>query len=312
MAANAKNKPCIRLLKQPKRHEYIMRIYRHNPTLLPRAWRRKQQARKLRLRACVGMLALALLACVAQNTAAQGTQKVYRHQNQAWVSLNSTIKVADKWALLGDVHVRRNQFLTDPNFYFLRAGGAYFLKPKLTVAAGYAHMWLAAPTPSGRFVFGNENRVYQQLQWAFPLTKNTNFTLLQRIRNEQRWQQKIVNGSPTSNYRFTNRVRYLASVSIPVFKSQKLPKLMLANELLLHFGKEVQINAFDQNRLTIGIQQRLSKTFSFDFGYMHLVQRKIFGYQYDVNHTLRLFFYYNGSLEKQPHAHQRHHHSGEE
>jgi len=45
-----------------------------------------------------------------------------------------------------------------------------------------------------------------------------------------------------------------------------MPSLVLADELLIHFGKEVVYNTFDQNRLFIGIKQNINPKLSFDFG----------------------------------------------
>jgi hypothetical protein len=36
----------------------------------------------------------------------------------------------------------------------------------------------------------------------------------------------------------------------------------------------------------------ISRAWSFDLGYMQVFQQKASGYQYDLNHTLRLFFYW--------------------
>ncbi|HAT80442.1 MAG TPA: hypothetical protein DCS17_03280, partial [Flavobacterium sp.] len=55
-------------------------------------------------------------------------------------------------------------------------------------------------------------------------------------------------------------------------------------------------NTFDQNRFFVGIKQSINSNLSFDFGYMNVYQQKSNGYQYDMNHTLRLFFYMNSSL----------------
>jgi hypothetical protein len=63
---------------------------------------------------------------------------------------------------------------------------------------------------------------------------------------------------------------------------------------LLNFGKDIVYNTMDQNRLFMGIRQNLNHHLSFDFGYMNVYQQKSTGYQYDMNHTIRLFFYYNG------------------
>jgi len=69
-------------------------------------------------------------------------------QYQFWGSLNSTTRLTDRLGVVADVHLRRNDFLADPSFDFLRFGGHCCLKEKLTVTLGYAHMW-QAPTCEG-------------------------------------------------------------------------------------------------------------------------------------------------------------------
>ncbi|MBI2730338.1 MAG: DUF2490 domain-containing protein [Sphingobacteriales bacterium] len=225
---------------------------------------------------------------------AQTKTKEINHQSQSWVSINSTIHLSNKWSILADLHMRRNYFAADPGFYFIRTGMAYNITHDFFIAAGYAHMWVAPTTPGWK-TYSNENRVYQQLQYH---SKWGKVELTQRLRNEQRWQQKIVNDKYSGQNRFTNRIRYLLSVNIPLFKNQKLPSLVLADELHIQFGKEVVYNTFDQNRYFIGIKQNINHHLSFDMGYMKLYQQKYTGYQYDSNDTFRLFFYYNGTLTK--------------
>jgi Protein of unknown function (DUF2490) len=122
--------------------------------------------------------------------------------------------------------------------------------------------------------------------------------MLQRLRSEQRWQQKIVNDEATAQNKFTNRFRYLLSFNIPVFKNPKFPSLVVADELCVQFGKEVVYNTFDQNRLFTGIRQKITKDLNFDLGYMLVKQQKASGYQYDVNNTFRWFFYYTPDFRK--------------
>ncbi len=162
------------------------------------------------------------------------------------------------------------------------------------IAAGYAHMWIA-PSRSDWQAYVNEHRLYQQ---AIFTTKLGSTNLLQRVRNEQRWQQIIADDKPTGDWRFTNRVRYLISVTIPVSKNQWVPKPVIAEEILFHFGKPIVYNTFDQNRLFLGIRQKLSSNLNFDFGYMNVYQQKFSGFQYDMNHTIRLFFYYTPDFRK--------------
>ena len=233
-------------------------------------------------------------------------KKEINHQTQTWVSLNNNLKLNENWSLLADFHVRRNDFINLDNFYFVRSGLAYSPNSKVLFATGYAHMWLAPSKPEWS-VFSNENRIYQQAQYV---SKMGEISFLQRIRNEQRWQEVIVNDTKRDNLRFTNRMRYLVSLNFPLSKKKSSPSLVIADEVLIHFGKEIIYNTLDQNRIFIGIKQSINSNLSFDFGYMNVYQQKYSGYQYDSNHTLRLFFYYNNSIKNLIHLDR--HSSGDE
>jgi hypothetical protein len=77
-----------------------------------------------------------------------------------------------------------------------------------------------------------------------------------------------------------------------------VPSLALADELMLHTGKDIIYNNFDQNRVFAGIRQQVTPSLAFDFGYMHVWQQKLSGYQYSRNHTIRLFFYWQPDWRK--------------
>ena len=219
-------------------------------------------------------------------------EKEVNNQFQTWVSLNSVTKFSPHWGVAADIHLRTNDFFQDNNFFFLRGGIAYIPNSKFSFTGGYAHMWLAPKNPTWS-TFSDENRIYQQVQMN---TKSGNVNILQRLRNEQRWQEIIVNDVATGKNRFSNRVRYLISTTIPIFKNKSAPSLVLSDELLIQFGKDIVYNTFDQNRFFVGIKQAINPKLSFDFGYMNVYQQKATGYQYDMNHTLRLFFYMNSSI----------------
>ncbi|MGB4771293.1 MAG: DUF2490 domain-containing protein, partial [Chitinophagaceae bacterium] len=207
--------------------------------------------------------------------------KQVRQQAQVWLSMNAHYRFNQHWGIIGDVHIRRNNFLKDPSFDFARLGASYWFNDQMAVAAGYGHLW-TAPAKIEWNTWGNEHRIYQQFQYNGKLGKTG---VSHRIRNEQRWQQVIVDDEYSGRFRFSNRVRYQVSFGFPIFKNSKAPVLVLSDELLIQFGKELVYNTFDQNRLFIGIRQNLSKNFSYDFGYMNVYQQRITGYQYDMNHT---------------------------
>jgi hypothetical protein len=221
-------------------------------------------------------------------------QKEVTQKTQTWLSLNTVTKFSEHWGVVADAHVRWDGFVEENNFYFLRGGFTFIPNKSISLTAGYAHMWLAPSNPDWS-TYSDENRFYEQVSLNTTAGK---VSILQRIRNEQRWQEKIVNDQETNEVRFTNRLRYLISLNIPIFKKKTLPLLVVSDEILLQFGKEVVYNTFDQNRFFIGIKQTINPKLSFDFGYMNVYQQKYSGYQYDMNHTLRLFFYLNTNLKK--------------
>jgi hypothetical protein len=212
-------------------------------------------------------------------------EKVINENAQFWISTNNVFRVAEKWAVLNDLHIRRTNFLADPNFYFLRVGGQYYIKPSIRVAAGYAHLWL---TTRGNWdTFQNENRIYQQFSISQRYEK---LNALFRLRLEQRFFNNIQNGESLNDDFLVHRVRFLIGVGFP-FKKDGPTEFILADEIHLNFGKNVIFNTFNQNRLTVGIKHKINEHWKFDCGYMMVYQQLAVGNVYNLNHTLRLFFY---------------------
>ena len=240
-------------------------------------------------------LILLLLCSIITFSHAQPKQRQVNNQTQSWISINNTVRVSKHWGFVADVHYRANQIFASPNLYVARTGVSYWLDNNISITAGYAHLWLA-PTVTNWHTYSNENRIYQQVQ---VINKYNKFSIVSRLRNEQRWQEKIVNDTSTHTNKFTNRIRFLEQINIPLFKNPKLPVLVLSDELSVQTGKEVVYNIFDQNRIFIGFKQQIKKNLLFDIGYMLVDQQKSTGYQFDQNHTFRLFFYFNPDLSKQ-------------
>ena len=66
---------------------------------------------------------------------------------QSWFSINCTKRLNNNRGLITDVHTRRKDSLAGESFYFARLGVNYWLKPNLTLAAGYTHRWLVPTKP---------------------------------------------------------------------------------------------------------------------------------------------------------------------
>lgn len=212
-----------------------------------------------------------------------------------WTSINSTSRFSDRWGMVADFHLRRENFMKEPNFYFGRLGAAYWINNQFSFVAGGAALWLATDTEAG-LKYALERRTYQQFLWREKISR---ITFLQRIRIEQRWHEVLrTEDGKVDRVRYSNRFRFLLSGKIKLFEKEKLPSLVLSDEILFHTGEEIIFNTFDQNRLFIGFNQRLGKNFTMDYGYMMVYQQRYSGFEYNMNHTVRLFFYYTPDFRK--------------
>lgn len=236
---------------------------------------------------------LLLILLIPVNLYAQRSREV-QTQNHVWTSINSQLRLTDHWGVSADIHMRRTNFITDNSFFLFRAGAIYYLNKQVTFGAAYGHMWLANQNGATE-LFSNENRLHQQVVLNQKLGA---LQINQRFRIEERWIQKVVNFVPTSEQRYTTRFRYQLSMNIPVSSSKKIPMLSVADELMMQTGKDIIYNNFDQNRLFAGIRQQVSRSLSFDFGYMHVWQQLLSGNKYNRNRTIRLFFYWQPDLRK--------------
>jgi hypothetical protein len=101
-------------------------------------------------------------------------RKNLTHQAQFWTSINSTFRLSEHWGLMGDFHLRRNAFLKEPHFYFLRLGGVYWLDDRFSLAGGVAALWLHNDLEFSQRTAHNyalERRSFQQILWRSPIRK---------------------------------------------------------------------------------------------------------------------------------------------
>jgi hypothetical protein len=179
---------------------------------------------------------------------------------------------------------RRSDFARENDLTLLRVAGAYWLKPNLFVAAGYAHLWSALDAGTESFQL-NENRLYQQGNLVLKWKKNF---VTQRLRLEERWREGSVNGRPSGKFDYTTRYRYLIGFRRPLGSLKKSPSLVLAEEIMLQSGPSVDHGIFEQNRIFGGLNLRFTEKINLETGYMYTWQKSLNGFTYNSIHTLRI------------------------
>jgi hypothetical protein len=202
-----------------------------------------------------------------------------------WYSLNSTFSKSS-WLLLADLHYRHQAQPISTDFWFARIGFGHGWSQGYKLIGGYAHLW--RPISNFDQSYLDENRLY--LEGSY-IKKSRFISMFYRFRWEHRFIEGITENEMETFYR--QRYRFLLSATFYVSKSNDLPAPVIANELLLQTGEGIQSNFLDQNRLFIGLRQRVSKALSFDIGYMPVLKTTSTTGVYELQNTFRWFWYLN-------------------
>ena len=193
-----------------------------------------------------------------------------------WYAFTANIKLNNKWSLNSELQWRRDELIAEPMQNLLRTGINYTVNPKLSIRAGYA---LAETYNYGDISLNNlgkqftEHRFWQMVNLS---DKIRNFELSHRFMLEQRWIGRYSNAllEKEDQFVYSNRFRYMFRIQIP-FKGNSIgdntPYAAVYDELLIGFGKNVNENVFDQNRLGIILGYRFSSKIRIEGGYLNQI-----------------------------------------
>ena len=223
------------------------------------------------------------------NSKAQNT-RIIDHNSIGWYNIFITKKIAKKWSAHLEYQWRRANVITDWQQSLLRAGINYRVNKKLLFRAGYG--WIET------FPYGNiplqstgktftEHRAFQAI-----ILDDTihSLDIQHRFMLEQRWVGRY--SSPAlsieDDYVFVNRLRYMVRLQIPLGKKRMEDRTIYAafyDEIFIQFGKNVQENIFDQNRVGALLGYKTNKLFRLEAGY--LFQSALLGREIKGNNVLQ-------------------------
>jgi hypothetical protein len=217
------------------------------------------------------------------------------HGNLGWYNFFGTYKLNEKFGIHTEYQWRRNDFITEPKQSLLRLGANYQFKPNVLFRVGYA--WIET------FNYGElpinamgrdftEHRIFEMVQLA---DKEGIVEMTHRFMLEQRFVGRY--SSPDlkreDEFPLLNRARYMFRGQLPL-KGRKIedktPYFALYDEIFIGFGKNVNANVFDQNRLGLLVGYRFDKYLRIEGGFLSQILQ--FGRQIDGQNV----FQYNNGL----------------
>lgn len=200
-------------------------------------------------------------------------QRLADHNTLGWIASFNTIQLNKKFSLWLEYQWRRDHVITDWQQSLLRSGIQYQFNNGVSVMAGYGYI---ITYPYGDFPAGTytvpEHRIFEQLSWNDNIGR---LGLNHRVRLEQRYLGKIDQKAASyklDDWVYLNRVRYQLRATYPLNKPQmrKGTVYMAAyDELFIGFGKNVNQNVFDQNRIGLLAGYQFNKTFRAEGGWFN-------------------------------------------
>jgi len=206
----------------------------------------------------------------------QNNSRIVTKDYIGWHNVFATFKFKNKFGFHAEYQWRRIDFVNAWQQSLLRTGINYNLKPNIQFRLGYA--WIET-FPYGDIpinVMGKnftEHRIFQMIQ----LNQNEGrLNISHRFMLEQRFVGRYSNIdlSKEDVFIFTNRARYLLRVQMPLKGTSiqpKIPYVAIYNELFIGFGKNVQENVFDQNRIGVLAGYVFNPSFRFEVGYLNQI-----------------------------------------
>jgi hypothetical protein len=187
------------------------------------------------------------------------------HVNMLWINYNNTIELNKKWGLVNDVQLRTRDWARQWSVAALRSGVTYKLSNKFSLAAGFT--WFGnVRYVSDTAVLANEWRPWQEASLQLHTGKGL---LVQRIRTEQRFLQKLSGTHKLNDFEKRFRFRYRIEYTFPSLR--KKVEVHVGNEIMFNINYISNNRFFDQNRTFALVNYKTSATTFVQFQFIKLL-----------------------------------------
>jgi hypothetical protein len=222
-------------------------------------------------------IALSLfLICFGVQISVSQNSRINNHNSIGWYGYFGSFKLDKKFSVTTEYQYRRNNVISNLKQNLLRLGVGYQISPKVQFRVGYA--WIETH-PYGEIPingFGKDFTEHRAFQMITMSDKVSLLELSHRFMLEQRWVGRYSTATMLTEDLFPllNRIRYMLRMQIPL-KGKTIgdhtPYLAVYDEILIGFGRNVNENVFDQNRLGIVFGYKVDNTIRLEAGFLNQI-----------------------------------------
>mgnify|MGYP003604281552 CR=1 FL=1 len=219
------------------------------------------------------LVSITFLAVSFQSAQAQNN-RINTHNNIGWYNFFGTFKISEKFGLHTEYQWRRDETITEWQQSLLRVGINYNLNSRVLFRIGYG---LIETYPYGEIPINGlgrdftEHRIFEMVQLNH---KEGSVEFSHRFMLEQRFIGRYSSATEQNEDEFPllNRIRYMIRIQVPLKGNEikdKTPYFAFYDEIFIGFGKNVNVNVFDQNRIGILLGYRFNKNIRVEVGYLN-------------------------------------------
>jgi len=196
------------------------------------------------------------------------SQHIYISQWQAWFRYYNQAQLSEKLILHTEIDERINLNPAQQFQFFTHVHLHYRVKPWLDVAAGFNFNVTNPPFNPSLGV--PELRPWQEANLIKNLGKDIQFQF--RYRLDERFIHNNDRQVLLDGYHFNWRHRFRIQFTRPIveFNNNRTLTLKLSDEVMLNAGDVPRM--LDQNRIFASLEIKLNERFSFECGYLNLLQ----------------------------------------
>lgn len=220
-------------------------------------------------------LLLILILCSTTSAMAQNT-RLNDYNQISWLAGFFTFKLNDAWSIHSEYQWRRENVVADWQQSLLRVGVNYQPNPKVQFRAGYAWIETYAYGDYPINALGKDFTEHRAFQAATLTDKPGRIEVSHRFMLEQRWigRYSMPELTREDDYFYVNRLRYLFRMQYPLKGKTLDDKEFYAaayDEIFIGFGKNVNENVFDQNRIGLLLGYRVNHKFRIEGGFINQI-----------------------------------------
>ncbi|MGJ8592663.1 MAG: DUF2490 domain-containing protein [Aquaticitalea sp.] len=217
------------------------------------------------------------------------SQKNVDHQSLLWTRYQLKLKFNPHWSASQQFEERTYWFPWRQHQFLSRTTAHYQLSKDWTIGTGVAYFRQALPQDAHKDINYTQPEVRPHLEIAYTHELVQDFNLNHRFGTELRYFKQENEDLRFGNY----RLRYKLELQ---YQLKKQITLKAYDEVFVNFGKTIDNNTFDQNRVGAGIQYMPQKNFGFELGYINWYQKRASGIDFYERNIVRLTIHHTLDL----------------